>query len=394
MTTMLPINQPIISSEQSRLNYRTIGFRDAGNVKADIDAYEVSLDRLYSRYISKKSYKKSQQSEKNFEIESSIKECTDKIDFYKKELKRLNEDELVKAEKEKEKALDEYLDFKGNPQKYIHQEKDKLNTWIWGLLSLFIAIFLYFFYSSVLYSAVFMQIKADSMDTISYYIFYPYTFEEAMRMGFSTVMMVTFAPFIFGAIGLATHSIKNKYLTVLFVLFAFVADALLAYHISEKIYEAKAINIYSQVEKFNLMKALFDGNFWLIILLGFGVYMLFGFVFSKYRELVSTSMKINQKENELKEKINLSEKRIFDIKNRIEQLNNLIAENHTRAISTRKEPERIYFSVSEIVRILSDYTFGWQHYLKQGNYSDDLIREINIRYNNFLVKKGLIDNEK
>lgn len=394
MTTMLPINQPIISSEQSRLNYRTIGFRDAGNVKADIDAYEVSLDRLYSRYISKKSYKKSQTSEKNFEIESTIKECTDKIDFYKKELKRLNEDELVKAEKEKEKALDEYLDFKGNPQKYIHQEKDKLNTWIWGLLSLFIAMFLYFFYSSVLYSALFMQIKADSMYKISYYIFYPYTFEEAMRMGFSTVMMVTLAPFIFMAIGLATHSINNKYLTVLFVLFAFVADALLAYHISEKIYEAKAINIYSQVEKFNLMKALFDGNFWLIILLGFGVYMLFGFVFSKYSELVSTSMKINQKENELKEKINLSEKRIFDIKNRIEQLNNLIAENHTRAISTRKEPERIYFSVSEIVRVLSDYTFGWQHYLKQGNYADDLIREINNRYNNFLVKKGLTDNEK
>lgn len=391
MTTMLPLNQTVENPEYiNRVNYRVIGFRDAGLFDGNVEAYDVALNELYSRFISKYSYKQQQLSEQNFNVEIMQNEIIEKNEVFKKELNRLVESELVTAEKERDTALSEYHDFKSDPKKFVMREKDPISTWIYGTLSFMVALFLYFFYSAVVYSALFMEIKASSSDAISYYIFYPYALEEAFKMGFSTTMLVIIAPFVFLAIGVVAHTNKYKPLVIGF---AFIADGLLAYHISEKIYEAKAINIYSQVEKFDLFKAALDVNFWTIIALGFGVYILFGILFTRFWDLFNVSRKINEKEAELKSKINGAESKVLSIRHRIEEINNTITENQLQITTFQKGPDKVYFNVSSIIRILSDYTLGWQQYLSQGNYNSSKINTVNSKYYAFITTKGLKNDE-
>lgn len=384
MTNILtPIQKTETATFFPKINYRTLGFRDAGITNGNVSAFDIALEKFYSRFINKIAREEKKIYDDNYFIEVKTQELKDKSELLQKELTKLKEEELPKYEKKKEEAVETYQSFKNDPTKFVKNEEDKFSLWLYGIVSLLVGIFLYFFYTSVIYSSLFMEIKANSLETISYYIFYPYTFEEAYKLGLSTLMLVIFAPFVFLAFGISIHSSRYKILVAGCV---FIIDALLAYHISEKIYEAKAINIYSQVDKFNLVKAMYDINFWTIIALGYGVYFLFGYIFNKYKEHRNNSKKLQEKENELLEKIRSYDNLIIDINQKIERISNEIFESKSASLTLHKNPDKIIYNPSEIKRVLSDYSLGWIQYLSQGKYSDSDIDEIHSKFNSFLTK--------
>ncbi|MBO9572234.1 MAG: hypothetical protein J7497_08515, partial [Chitinophagaceae bacterium] len=63
------------------------------------------------------------------------------------------------------------------------------------------------------------------------------------------------------------------------ILVTFIFDGILAYDISEKIYDIKKDNSFAIMPDFSISLAVTSINFWLIIFAGFIVYLIWGFVF-------------------------------------------------------------------------------------------------------------------
>lgn len=376
------------------IDFETMGFTDAGTVGGTASAFNMSLVRFYSRLMLNKDSLEYVVQSRNSEAEIKINLIKEKIEVHKNEINRLQTKELSEAETRLKEAKEELNDFKVNPTKFVKEEKDTLSLRIYGILSLFIAVFLYFFYSSVIYSAFFRDISISKY-TIFNSIFYPKAIEEANSKGFAALMIVLFAPFIFLALGLAIESVKVKkrdkyrYAWVGVASFTFIVDALLAYHISERIYNTKAINTFGNVKPFTLYDALLDLNFWIIIALGFCVYILFGYIFSLYNEQRLHKNKFDQIEKMLKEKIISATNNIVEIKSSIKKLEEEIYSLNMSITEIHKEYDKIFYSPHELNKILYDYALGWVKYLQNAKMPESEIQKIEYSLNNFYLQKGI-----
>ncbi|MEG8945783.1 hypothetical protein [Rosettibacter firmus] len=396
MSSILPFfkDQKDESLNNTNHDFFTQGFRDAGKVGGATSAFNISLENFYSDLISKVERMQYTVEAKNAEIEKQKEVIMEKISIHTEEKKRLQEKELPEAEDQLKEATTALNEFKKDPSKFISLEKDNMFLWIYGLLSLFVAVFLYFFYTSVVYSAVFRDISITKY-TLFDSIFYPKAIEEAFRKGISAFMLVIFSPFIFLGLGLVIEYVKNnktkyyKYTWVGVALFTFFVDAILAYHISERIYNSKAINTYGNVKPFTLIDALQDLNFWVIIALGFCVYLLFGKLFALYNEQRMHKNKFEQMEQYLIDKKLEAESRVNEIKNQITNLESLVYNLNIETTEITKVYDKIGFSNHEIRKIITEYAIGWINYLKNGNYEESEILKIENSLENFCNKKGI-----
>lgn len=376
------------------IDFETMGFTDAGKVGGSASAFNISLERFFSRLLLNKDSLEYEVQSRNGEADIRINLIKEKIEVHKNEINRLRSKELSEAETRLKEAKEELNDFKVNPTNFVKEEKDTLSLRIYGILSLFLAVFLYFFYSSVIYSAVFRDISISKY-TIFNSIFYPKAIEEAYSKGIAALMIVLFAPFIFLALGLAIESVKFKkrdkyrYAWVGVVLFTFIVDALLAYHISERIYNTKAINTFGNVKPFTLYDALLDLNFWIIIALGFCVYILFGYIFSMYNEQRLYKNKFEQIEKILKENIISATNNIEEVKSSIKKLEEEIYTLNMSITEIQKEYDKIFYSPNELIRIMSDYALGWAKYLQNAKMPESEIQKIENSLNNFYLQKGI-----
>ncbi|MCX7874618.1 MAG: hypothetical protein N2321_00465 [Melioribacteraceae bacterium] len=402
MSTILPlekdVHKELLHSEIK--DYETQGFIDAGKVEGYTSAFEVALENFYSKIVLESDLKTHTVTVKEEEIESERKSNEDKINIYSNEIKKIQENLIPDAQQELKKAENDLAEFKVNPEKFVKQDKDKFMLRVYGFISLMLALFLYFFYSSVVYSAIFREITINK-STLFNSIFYPKAFEEAIQKGFTTFITIALAPFVFLALGISLENIKSKaknskykYLpTIAFGTFVFSVDALLAYHISERIYNSKAINTYGNVQPYNFFDSLGDANFWIIIALGFLVYLIFGFIFSLYNEERKKKNMLENFENMLIEKINNLKSKIASYKNEINIHEKEIKELSLKNSELISYKKKIFFSVYEIRKIISEYAKGWIKYLASAKSSESKIENIKNQLESFINKNGLADEK-
>jgi len=397
MTNILTFSPESPNTSENNLNhvdFETMGFTDAGKVGGSTSAFNISLERFFSRLLLNKDTQEYSVGSRNGEAEIKINMTKEKISAHNNEITRLQNKVLPEAEAKLNEATETMNEFKVNPTKFVKEEEDRLLLWIYGCLSLFITVFLYFFYSSVIYSAVFRDISITKY-TIFNSIFYPKAIEEAYFKGLAALMLVLFAPFIFLGLGMAIEHVKTKknnnykYAWVGVALFTFLVDSLLAYHISERIYNSKAINTYGNVKPFSLFDAVTDLNFWIIIALGFCVYILFGYIFSLYNEQRLSKNKYKDFEKMLKEKVDNASADVEQIKENIKQLEEKIYSLNISISEVHKEYDKIFYSPNELIKIISDYALGWIKYLQNAKYQESDIQKIETALNNFYIQKGI-----
>ncbi|MEP0861585.1 MAG: hypothetical protein HRF52_09125 [Ignavibacterium sp.] len=383
-----------LNPELHQNDFETMGFVDAGKVGGSVSAFNISLERFYSRLHLNMDSKQYNIEVKNSEAETRIQLTKEKIETHKNEINRLQNKELPEAQLILKNANDELNDFKVNPAKYVKVESDKILLWSYGILSLFIAVFLYFFYSSVIYSAVFRDVTISKF-TLFDSIFYPKSIEEAYSKGFAALMIVLFSPFIFLSLGLAIEHIKTKrnnkyrFTWIVVAIFTFIVDALLAYHIAERMYNAKAINTFGNIKPFSIGDAITDLNFWIIIALGFCVYLLFGYIFSLFNEQRVNKNKFDETEKMMKGKVAAAFQQIESIKNNIRNLEQEVYSLNINITEIEKEYDRIFYSPNELIKIISDYALGWIKYLQNARTHESEIQKLEISLNNFYSEKGI-----
>lgn len=382
----------------SKTDYSTLGFIDAGKVAGSPFAFLISLEKFYSDVIFDASKKKHDSSQRQNEIEAHKKSIEEKIKINKNEIEKIKSQFIPQAEKDLTAAEKELNDFNTEPEKFLPVKKDKLMYVIWGILSVTLFLFLFIFYSSVVYSALFREITIDK-NTLFYSIFYPRSFEESFSKGLTSFLLVFFAPFLFVSFGTYLESIKNKTTKKInigywvFMGIIFLVDSLLAFHISERIHNSKVINSFGAAQPYYFYDALTDANYWMIIVLGFLVYFIFGKIFSLFNEHRTNKNKFDNYQNLLMEKVEKAKSRLAELKNEIINKDKEISNLSFQITDLHPNQGSVFYSPFKITKIISEYALGWIKYLTNADMPESHIVSIKTDLDNFILKKGLNNDE-
>ncbi len=252
----------------------------------------------------------------------------------------------------------------------------KINFWIGLVITVLLAVYLFIFYSSASFSAFFRD--QDKIEVGSA-LFYPQAYGDAWNTSIGEFLLILLMPVVFLGLGFLIHQFSakrslddnnrfvnelSKYLKILVLyIVTFIFDALLAYEISRKMYDAWVLNQLGGFPEYTWAKAFGEGDFWIIIFSGFIAYVIWGLVFDftmdSYSDMTENRnllAKLTRELKELKDGKNSANANILDYRNRIHNLRAEIA-------SLEHELTSVAIDVSRIRQELNNFLRGWLGYM-------------------------------
>jgi len=280
-------------------------------------------------------------------------------------------DNKISSLKEKiENLKKEIIRIKENPEELLKDKLGKVGLIIGILILSALTIYLFIFYSSASYSAFFKEFTIDSNLGTASSIFDPKAIEIASEH-FTELILILTIPFVFLGLGYLIHkfqekkSFKNYFKIVGLIVVTFIFDFILAYEITEKIYNIKKEGSFQDMPDYSVSLAFQAVNFWLIIFAGFVVYLIWGFVFDfvmeSYDKLDIVKQAIKARETEIK----LYEDDIAKHQNTIDTLNKemddlkLECKNFEKIISGNT----IVINWEGYKKSVFEFVSGWGHWM-------------------------------
>ncbi len=343
-----------------QVNLYDFGYEKSGSVKGDQQIYKTYLNRIGNGDLVDETYSGFSDEEKNTrrnEIKDLEKELVD--------TKKLNE----KTEKEievKENKIDVHRqdllsisekhkkDYKALKKETFNPLKFSLNL----IILIFLTFYLFFFYVSAAYKALYVDFEAIS-ESISQgsgtgsIMPQPYELLEAIQYN----VLLFLVPFVFYAFGWAFHIMlemeKNiKFLYIGFLItVTFIVDFLFAYIIHSNTETAK------ELMGLATLKWSENATFYIILFLGFLVYIIWSILLDTLiREWDKRGITINIKKiiKHMRKDIKVLQGKLNDTS----KLENTIAE-FREDIST--------IMVGNLKKYIDQFTNGWISYLAPDN---------------------------
>lgn len=218
---------------------------------------------------------------------------------------------------------------------------------IGAFIAILLTLYLFVFYSSTGYSSFYGIKNSESAG-----IFNPETFSEAANKGGGVLAAIILFPVIFLGLGFLIHDAldKKKYgMISLMLIFTFITDAIMGYKISENLHNIKFNKGQTDLQ-WNFSMIFTEINFYLILMLGFVVYVIWGFLLhytlEKFKEL--------QPDEALSLMLN-------NIQNRIDPLNTEVLDFRTRITRIKSDIEGIENSIEQKSKDIIGYRNGVIH---------------------------------
>ncbi len=357
--------QQVASDESYKLNvrgqgetYQQWGTRWAGQTNAQQVALTPALNSVVLIIKQEQAGDETEQQRYKANIQAEIDTNQNNIERENAKIERHNAsiDELRRSINEKRNEISEINE--GNKKRPMA----KIYFWLGAILCVFLAIYLFIFYSSASYSAFFRT--DDTMDVGSA-IFYPQAFNDAISTSIEQFLLILLMPMIFLGLGFLVHQYAKKqgaekYLktTALYVI-TFIFDALLAFEISEKMYIPTP-----EAPNYTMSMAFESPNFWIIIFAGFIAYVIWGLLFDftmdAFSEMTEGKVTIKRLEKEIKDSedaIHSKQQEISENNNAINQLQNTIT--NLRA----KLAVGVLYDINAIKQELNNFFQGWIGYM-------------------------------
>jgi len=271
----------------------------------------------------------------------------------------------------------EIRDIEENPKHSKHvkdyddRKNHKLNFYISLVGMVIIVIFLWIFYGSVIYSALWRNFKPGK-NLLFESILYPRAFEDAFYLDVFIGIAVCALPFIFALLAFVFEYFfdRKKFLVAIPLLaFAFILDSWLAYKITERIYQITHTS-FEGVARYSMGLAFQEINFWIIIFLGFGIYIFLGFVYHIFEESLMNLNKVDNAIKKRKEKILEFENKILGLKEEINKIKNKIEEQKNKITQYRKALLTTIFRFPEFEGVTQDFILGWTKYQERNKKHD------------------------
>lgn len=256
-------------SQTEIYGYFTLGKNAALTNKANPEMINLGLDTAYKSF-SKDLFKSTEQRKANISAEVEI--LNKKLNDLNAKIAPLN---LNKVQiEEKVEIIEENILV----AKTGEVEVNIIPFAIGSLITLLLTLYLFIFYSSVAYSALFGG--GQTKITISNALFNTSVFNNAASQSGGTLAMVFLLPAVFLGLGFLIHdALEKKRVGILvgIVLVTLLFDGLMAYKIAQNNYNV----LYNQgvyVKEWSIGYAFKDIDFYLILALGFVVYIIWGYL--------------------------------------------------------------------------------------------------------------------
>lgn len=343
-----------------QVNLYDFGYEKSGSVKGDPQIFQTYLNRIGNGDLVDETYTGLTDEEKNTR-RSEIKELEKELGDTKKQ-----NEKIEKEIHEKEKKIDDHRqellnisekhkeDYKALKKETFNPLKFSINLFI----LLFLTFYLFFFYVSAAYKALYVDFEgiaesiAQGLGTGSI-MPQPYELLEAIQYN----VLLFLVPFVFYAFGWAFHIMldlenKIKYLYIgLLITVTFTVDFLFAYIIHDNTETAK------ELMGLATLKWSQNATFYIILFLGFLVYIIWSILLdSLIKEWDKRGITINIKKiiKHLRKDIKVLHAKLIDTS----KLESTIA-NFREDVST--------IMIGNLKKYIDQFTNGWVSYLAPDN---------------------------
>jgi hypothetical protein len=359
------------TNDSEKITYTQLGFRSAQKSQSAPDAIEGYLEIVYDKFLDEQELNEQGLKDRISKLKAEVQqEKARKQDA----IAEINANKRNKEDKEQEiEDLNlEKIDIKNGDG----ETAETIPFVIGAFITLLLTLYLFVFYSSSGYSA-FYGIKSGSLGFIN-----PNVFADATNKGGGVITLIILFPVIFLGLGFLIHDSleKNKKLAddnkpkqygviITLLLITLIADAFIGYKISEGVHnnEFNAGRV-DELWKFNMIFS--DINFYLVLILGFVVYVIWGFLLNyvlSHPYLKTESEKIKLMVENINTRIGEKRKELTDIIAKIHKLegelvtiDNKVEEKQNDIIGY--ENGVIPINIASLRGSIGEFMGGWQNY--------------------------------
>lgn len=400
MTRELKNDETMNVSESEKITYTLLGFRSAQNSQSAPDAIEGYLEIVYDKFLEEQKLDEQGLKDRISRLKADVQQEKEKKQAA---IAEINANKRNKEDKDKE--IEELELQKIEIRNGDGETADTTPFIIGAFITLLLTLYLFVFYSSSGYSA-FYGIRPGSLGFIN-----PNVFADATNKGGGVIALIILFPVIFLGLGFLIHDSleKNKKLVedkkprqngviITLLLITLIADAFIGYKIAEGVHNNE-FNAGRTDELWYFDMIFSDINFYLVLILGFVVYVIWGFLLNyvlshPYLKTESEKIKlmieiINNKISEKKKersdiyaKIHKMEGELVTIDNKVEELQRDIIGFENGVIP---------INIASLKGSIGEFMGGWQNYT-YGNSSHSKatnLIEISIRNQNAWLQKKL-----
>jgi hypothetical protein len=364
---------------------RRAGYMDAGISSGNISALDPCLEATLGRLLKTSGTGNDGYKSKVDDKKEEISGLLQKIESKRQLIEKLNrESREAQGNPEVAKARSGY-----NPFNFI----------VGSVILVFLTIYLIVFYSSAISSAFVKNIGSDleslqgnDLSIVFQSVFDPSAMANAFDMGLYAVVMILFGSFIFVGMGFLLHiffsderySGGRKYSVFALLFCVFIADAIIAYKITQAIHEAKLMTGITE-DAWKISMIWGDVNFYLVLIAGFASYViwgvLLGYVVGQFNAMHSVSF--------------LLRKYMTEIESADSEIERMGAELETAKRSLYQYEGLVRSNISDasaVVGDLSAYYNGWLGFLSglyRGEPGNLVFAEAKVAFGEFIQKRNL-----
>ncbi len=360
-----------------KITYNQLGFRSAQKSQSSPEAIEGYLEIVYDKFLEDQKLD-----------EQGVKDRISKLKAEVQQEKARKQDAIADLSANKqikeniEREIADYELEKIDIRNGDGEVSDTTPFIIGAFITLLLTLYLFVFYSSSGYSA-FYGIKPGSLGFIN-----PNVFSDASTKGGGVMALIILFPVIFLGLGFLIHDSleKNKQLVtagkrkqfgviITLLSITLIADAFIGYKISEGVHTNDFNS--GRTDKLWEFKMIFtDINFYLVLILGFVVYVIWGFLLNyvlSHQYLKTESEKIKLLIELVNNKIIEKRKELSEIINKIHKLESEIINIDEKVEQKQKdiigyENGVIPVNVASLKGSIGEFMGGWQNYT-YGNLS-------------------------
>jgi len=389
--------QSVKPEDNEKITYNQLGFRSAQKSQSNPEAVDGYLEIVYDKFLEDQKLDEQGLKDRIAKLKAEVQQEKAKK---QETIADINANKRNKEDKEKDiEELDlEKIDIRNGDG----ETGDTTPFVIGAFITLLLTLYLFVFYSSSGYSA-FYGIKPGSLGFIN-----PNVFADATNKGGGVITLIILFPVIFLGLGFLIHDAlekiktgKNKISAIVTILvllvITLIADAFIGYKISESVHTNEFnAGRTDKLWKFNMIFS--DINFYLVLILGFVVYVIWGFLLNyvlSHSYLKTENEKIKLMIENVNNRIAEKRKELSDLIAKIHKLESDIVTIDNKVEEKQKdiigyENGVIPINISSLKGSVGEFMGGWQNYT-HGNSSQSqaksLIDEAIKSQNNWLNKK-------
>ena len=363
----------ILWSENGDQSLHQFGFRSADYSKSNPKSLPGFLERIYDTFLRNQRQKKAAEAaDRIAKLDMEIGLEKDKKNNLESEVNRLKGDKENLAKGVEDLDL-EIIEVKNGGQE---ENTDMIPFTIGAFICVLLTLYLFVFYSSSGYS-LFYGVKPGELGFINTEVF-----SDALNKGGGVLALILLFPVIFLGLGFLIHNTleKNKllkkdgrkpeYVVIAGLVFlTLIADMFIGYKIAKGVHQNE-FNSGVTTKEWETSMAFQDVNFYLVLLLGFIVYLIWGvllhYVLShpqlktedeRTRLIVGN---LNEKAAEKRRELSTVNQRIQDLIRQLDEIAELIKKKmeSKAAYLGGKYP----IEQAELEASVGEFMGGWQAY--------------------------------